>query len=164
MIENCRSIGQHILVIDKYMKLYLKTALKPYEINTAEGMVLLVLYGHDGKTETEILEGIHCGTAGLTQEQIIDEIHYDKGVMTRTMQDLECKNYVTRAENDADGRSSLFYLTTKAKEFKPTLIKLLRHWNDTVLQGFDSETIERLDSCLNSMMKSARFLVESNKE
>ena len=154
-------IGQNILIIDKYMKLYLKNALKRYDLNTAEGMVLLTLYGSDGKTDAERSGQQHGSAAdklGITQDKIIDELHYDKGVMTRTMQALERKGYVMRQENSSDGRSYIFKLTKKAAEFKPSLLAVLRLWSHGVLGGIDQELIEIVDSVLKQMAENAKTI------
>ena len=52
------TIGCNILIIEKYFKLFLKYSLKEYELNTAEGMVLLALYGHNGQTEDQTLKNL----------------------------------------------------------------------------------------------------------
>jgi len=152
------SIGQSILVIDKYMKLYLRNSLRPHNLNTAEGMVLLTLFGRDGKTQNEILNEIHQDSIGITQEHIIDELHYDKSVMTRTMQSLEGKGYVKRQENISDGRSYIFYLTQAANDFKPTLISILRYWNDGVMRGFDDSMVKVISETLLQLAENAKTL------
>ncbi len=153
------TIGRNILIIDKYMKLYLKYALKPHDLNTAEGMVLLVLYGHDGLGQDEILTELHGQKErGKTQEQLIFSLHYDKGVMTRTMQALESKGYVRRQENSADGRSYIFFLTPKAESFKPTLLSVLRLWSESILQGINKDAVALIESALMQMAENAKRL------
>ncbi len=156
------SIGQNILIIDKYMKMYLKNALKPHNLNTAEGMVLLVLYGHDGITQDEILNELHREVIGITQDQIIDELHYDKGVMTRTMQSLENKGYVKRHDNFSDGRSYIFYLTKVANNFKPTLISILQFWSNGILHGFDAQTVEIINQALKQLAENAKNIIRKD--
>lgn len=148
-------IGKDIFVIDKYFKLYFKTELKVYNLNTAEGMVLLALYEGDMKTECEIFSSIHKCSMGMTQEQIIYELHYDKGVMARTMQSLESKEYVTRESNPNDSRSYIFSLTDKARDFKPTLINILKGWTLKLIDGVDNidEVKKALNKMKNNIMK-----------
>ena len=43
MLEH-KAVGLNIFIIDKYFKMYLKKSLKQYELNTAEGLVLLVFF------------------------------------------------------------------------------------------------------------------------
>jgi len=154
--------GRNIMVIDKYFKLYFRRMLKEYDLNSAEGMVLLALYGSDGLTEKQILTSIHSGTGAQTQEQIIRELHYDKGVLTRTMQSLEEKEYVTRCKNPQDSRAFDFHLTEKAKEFRPKIMKILSHWHVHLIDGIDEKTLDLLDKTLETMAKNAIWIGEQN--
>ena len=155
------NFGRNIMALNKYFKFYFKSALREYDLNSTEGMVLLVLYCSDGQTEEGILENIHNGQ---TQDQLISELHCDKAAMTRTMQALEKKGFVLRRDNPLDSRSFLFVLTDKAKEFKTVLFDTLRKWNDGVLQGLDQQTIAILESSLDCMMKNAMKLAKDMKQ
>lgn len=148
-------IGRNIFIVDKYFRLFLKASLKSHDLNTAEGMVLLTLYGQNGQTSEQILRGIHHEDFSITQNQLIDDLHYDKGVMTRTMQSLEQKGFVQRADNPADSRSFVFYVTDKAFMFKPVLIGILRKWSDCILQDLDVAVLKVLDEALMEMAEKA---------
>lgn len=154
--------GRNIMVIDKYFKLYFRRMLKEYDLNSAEGMVLLALFGSDGLTEKQILTSIHSGTGAQTQEQIIRELHYDKGVLTRTMQSLEEKEYVSRCKNQQDNRAFDFHLTEKAKVFRPKLMMILSQWHLHLIDGIDKKTLDLLDQTLETMAKNAIWMGEQN--
>jgi len=154
--------GRNIMVIDKYFKLYFRRMLKDYDLNSAEGMVLLALFGSDGLTEKQILTSIHSSTGAQTQEQIIRELHYDKGVLTRTMQSLEEKEYVSRCKNLQDNRAFDFHLTEKAKEFRPKLMFILSQWHVHLIDGIDQKTLDLLDETLKTMAKNAIWIGEQN--
>lgn len=147
------SIGRNIMIIHKYFKMFFKNELKKYHMNTAEAMVLLALYEHDGKTDEEILTAIHNGSVGKTQDQIIGELHYDKGVMARTMQSLENKGYILRNDNPHDNRSYIFTLTEEARCFKPKLIAILRQWNEGLLA--DIGDLDMLKQLMERMATNA---------
>ncbi|MDD2969989.1 MAG: MarR family transcriptional regulator [Lachnospiraceae bacterium] len=150
-----KEIGRNILIIDKYFKLYLKTALKQYDLNTAEGMVLLTLYEQTGHTSAQIIQNSHPENFSATQNQLIDELHYDKGVMTRIIQSLEQKGFVRRTDHPLDSRSFLINVTDKALDFKPVLISILKRWNDLFLIGFDEASLDMLDKSLVTMAENA---------
>ena len=154
--------GRNIMVIDKYFKLYFRRMLKDYDLNSAEGMVLLALFGSDGLTEKQILTSIHSSTGAQTQEQIIRELHYDKGVLTRTMQSLEEKEYVSRCKNLQDNRAFDFHLTEKAKEFRPKLMFILSQWHVHLIDGIDQKTLDLLDETLKTMAKNAIWIGVQN--
>ena len=150
-----KEIGRTILIIDKYFKLYLKTALKQYDLNTAEGMVLLTLYEQTGNTSVQILQNSHPENFYATQNQLIDELHYDKGVMTRIIQNLVQKGFVQRTDHPLDSRSNLLNMTDKALDFKPVLISILKKWNDLFLTGFDEASLDMLNKSLITMAENA---------
>lgn len=149
------SIGRNMNIADKYFRLYLRDALKPYDLNTAEGTVLLSLYGKNGTTESQIFDSIHDHAIWHTQDQIIDELHYDRGVMTRTMKALEEKEYVLRSDNPTDCRSYIFSLTKKALDFKRILVGILYEWNTWLLEGIDADTLKIVENALAVMAKNA---------
>lgn len=149
------SIGRNMNIADKYFRLYLRNALKPYDLNSAEGTVLLSLYGNNGSTERQIFNAIHELVTWHTQDQIIDELQYDRGVMTRTMKTLEEKEYVLRSDNPADCRSYIFSLTKKALDFKPILIAILSGWNECLLKGIDTDTLKIVENALATMATNA---------
>lgn len=151
------SIGRNIMIIVKYFRMYFRNAIKNYGLNTAEGMVLLMLFEQGEKTGLEILKAIHEDDTGRTQEQIIEELHYDKSVMTRTMQSLESKGYVQRKVNEKDSRSYIFKSTEKASAFMPELIYLLKDWNDILLK--DIEQVDTVKKTMEKMSFNARHSI-----
>lgn len=147
------SIGLNILVIDKYFKIYLKKSLKEYNLNTSEGLVLLILYKQLETLDKNLIE-IHSTKLGRTQDEIIDELHYDKGVMTRAMKSLEEKNYVLRKDNPQDNRSYIFELTEEAICLKPHLLEILNKWHNIVLKDINEDMIKILKSQLSKMFQN----------
>ena len=159
MIEH-NAIGLNIFIINKYFKLYFKKSLKKYNLNTAEGLVLLVFFKYHNAISQKDIDKIHNNAIGKTQDEIISELHYDKGVMTRTMQSLEDKNFVIRKSNPKDNRSYIFQLTEKAINLKPDLLEILNEWNNILLQGIDKELANLLKLQLDKMVDN---LINSNK-
>lgn len=150
------SIGRNMNIADKYFRLFLRDALSPYDLNTAEGTVLLSMYEKSEGTEQQIFHSIHSRpTPGNTQDELICSLHYDKGVMTRTMKSLEDKGFVARKSNPADSRSSLFSLTEKGTAMKGVLIAALRQWNGVLLSGVPDETLAILEGALDTMAQNA---------
>lgn len=136
-------IGHNLMGVGKYFKLYMKKELQQYDFNVAEGLVLLALYGKDGQT----------------QEQLLEEVHYDKSVMTRTMQSLETKGYIVRKENIKDGRSYVFDLTQKGMEFKENLINILNNWSEIAFEGISKEQLEKLKENLDKIISNTNSII-----
>ncbi len=156
------SIGRNNMIIEKYFKLFFKNGLKQYDLNTAEGMVLLLLLEKQAKPQHNTIEKMHKIIKGQTQDQMIDEIHYDKAVMTRTTQSLENKGYVVRSINPADSRSYIFSLTKKGEAFKPTLLNILKLWNDELQKGIDKSKLDVTKETLSQMANNALELIKGD--
>ncbi len=152
----CRNIGHNIMAFDKYFRIFLKNSLKVYDHTAAEGMILLALYGQDSRTEGQIFESIHQNGPETTQDQLVHELHYDKSVMTRTMQSLEGKGYVVRSGNPKDSRSFLFGLTEAGSAFKTVLMNIMTAWNDAVLEGFTAAEIGLMSDMLARLAQNAQ--------
>lgn len=154
------SIGRNNMIIDKYFKLYFRNSLKQYDLNTAEGLILLLMLEKEMKPQYNALDKMHQLIKGQTQDQMNDEIHYDKAVMTRTMQSLESKGYVERNMNPADKRSFVFTLTKKAVDFKSVLIDILILWNNGLEKGIDKEKLDIVKTVLSQMAMNALELTK----
>jgi DNA-binding MarR family transcriptional regulator len=151
------ALGRDIFIIDKCLRVYLKNALKKYEITTAEAMVILALYDNKGTISENKLDSIHEFHVKKTQDQIISELQYDKAAMTRTMQLLEKEGYVVRTCNPNDNRSYLFSLTDKAYGFIPELLVILRAVNELLTSGV--ENLDIIKKATFKMAKNAKLLI-----
>ena len=148
-------IGKSVIILEKYFKLFFKSSLKKYNLNATEGVVLLLLYEQAAAPEKNVIREMHRAMCGRTQEQMRDEVHYDKAVMTRTMQALEEKGYVLRNPNPQDSRSYLFTLTPQAVAFKPVLVDILKQWNNRLLRGISDEEAAVSAKVMTQMAQSA---------
>ena len=149
-------IGRSMNIADKYFRLFLRDALSPRGLNTAEGTVLLSMLEKSGGTAPEIFRSIHGRAAEEnTQDELIERLQYDKGVMARTMKALEEKGFVERRANPADSRSSLFCLTDEGRELKGALIGALRRWSVVLLDGIPEQDLSVLERDLDRMAENA---------
>jgi DNA-binding MarR family transcriptional regulator len=147
--------GHHILIIEKCAKKYLRDAFRAYDLNTAEGMVLLFLKNHSDGIDTALEEERRRAPGGRTQEELIGDLHYDKGVMTRTMQSLETKGLVEREKNASDSRSYLFRLTPTGTTQVQDLEQIVDEWSTRLVDGLDDEALASLQKNLELLIKNA---------
>ena len=148
-MQQYTSMGRCMTIIVKHFKAFLRTCLSEYDLNAADGMVLMMLY-HKAAREA----GKENSPAGSTQEEIIKEIHYDKGVMTRTMKELEDKGYVVRSQHPTDNRSFIFSLTEKGKNFEPVMMDILQQWNQKMIAGNSEEDLKIVEATLLHMAEN----------
>ncbi|MCQ2567969.1 MAG: MarR family winged helix-turn-helix transcriptional regulator [Mogibacterium sp.] len=128
------SIGQSVFIAEKYFKQFFKEAVKPFGLNRAEAMTLMML----------------CADKSLA------ELHYDKGVLSRTLQCLEDKGYITRSASEADGRANDIKVTASAIEIGRSIDRIIVDWNNKVLSGIEDKELLKRMLCI--MIENARHL------
>lgn len=97
-IKQLISAGNNIV---QSAQLYLNQVLKQKQLSGAEANVLMFLY-NDGD--------------GVMQDAIVSAVEVSKPAISRTINSLVKKGYITRKPNPADKRSRLISLTAKAWE------------------------------------------------
>ncbi|MDA3847134.1 MAG: MarR family transcriptional regulator [Vallitaleaceae bacterium] len=125
-------VGKYMAITQRMLNAFLRQRLENTDINPSMFMFLLQLVGHDG----------------LSQKQINDSMQYNKGVVTRIANQLEKKGYIIRKSNDQDHRAYRLHLTKKAENFQPTMINILKEWNEVILSDETEEAIETLNTTL----------------
>lgn len=133
-MKDFHSIGQSVFITDKYFKIFLKNELKEYDLNRAEAMTLMM----------------------LLSDRPLAELHYDKGVLSRTLQSLEEKGYITRSTSAEDGRANDITVLDSAISVGHKIDVILKNWNDGVTEGI--EDIELFETMLRKLVENAREL------
>jgi DNA-binding MarR family transcriptional regulator len=107
--------------------------LKPFGIRYGQFPFLMALYREDG----------------INQETLARRLLFNKATIARAVDKLEREGYVSRSQDEYDGRVNRIFLTPKAREMRPEIDRLSREWNGVLLSGFTE--IERL--MLKEIMK-----------
>lgn len=104
------SIGKMLSYIHRINQKELASILKPFDIGGG---------GHHNYLKAIL------SNPGLNQDQLTNELKFDKATTTRCVRQLEEAGYVYRSVDSRDRRSYLLYPTQKAKDFEPVLKRIL---------------------------------------
>jgi len=94
--------------------------LKPYNISYGQSPFLMALYREDG----------------VNQETIAKKLLFNKATIARALDKLEREGYVSRIQDETDGRANRVFLTPKGRDIEPVINQLSREWNAILLSGF----------------------------
>jgi MarR family transcriptional regulator, transcriptional regulator for hemolysin len=83
--------------------------LKPLNLSSSEGNILLHLI-----TQNQ----------GLRQEEIVEQLDISKAAVSRALDSLEKKSFITRGRDPYDKRASRVLITSKALEMGPQIEKV----------------------------------------
>ena len=101
--------------------------LRPLGLSSAEGNILLHLF----------TQGQEMG-----QEQLVEQLDVSKSAVSRTLNSLARKGYVTRQRDPDDRRAHRIRLTDKALEIGPAVEQIYNHVFTLAVQGISREEFD----------------------
>ena len=101
--------------------------LRPLNLSSAEGNILLHL----------LTQGQEMG-----QEQLVEQLDISKPAVSRALDSLETKGYVTRHQDPNDKRAHRVRLTDKAREIGPAVEQIYNHVYTLAMQGVSQEELD----------------------
>jgi len=120
--------------------------LKPLDLSSAQGNILLHLL---------------MGDSEMSQERLADELDIGKAAISRAIDSLEEKGYVTRKEHPLDKRAHLVTLTEKAKAIGPAIEGVYNHVFDIVRRGIAEEDYDRMVHLMAHIAENLTSVQES---
>lgn len=120
---------------------------------------------HPDLTSSELQLLRHIGFHGeVSQKHLADQMGVDKALISRTLQKLEEKGYLTRKENESDARSKTVVALEPAIAIHREGIGLSEQFYDRITEDFTGEELEFLDRMLQKMAENGRRLNQSQEE
>ena len=101
--------------------------LRPLNLSSAEGNILLHLWtqGHE-----------------MAQEQLVEQLDISKPAVSRALDSLEAKEYVTRQPDPDDKRAHRVQLTGKARAIGPAVEQVFNHIYTLAIQGISQDELD----------------------
>lgn len=100
-----------------------------------------------------ILKTIH-DRPDLTQREMADLVFKDYASITRIVEILVRRSYLTRSFHHEDRRRFILELTEQGKKIHKKLIPVVAHNRKTALKGFNLDEIETLYQSLNKIINN----------
>ena len=91
---------------------------------------------------------------GLSQNQLAEALHFNKGAVAKTVAQLERDGYVQRVADEQDRRIHHLYLTDRGKSAVKVLIDMEKEWSAQLATGFSDEEMETLINSLNKIISN----------
>ena len=127
----CFNLGRAIRRIHKYYE----PKLSPFGLTPPQYFVFHILWMKDGISFSELGELVHLDNSTLT------------GIIDR----MEKSGYVERRPNPEDRRSILIFLTSKAYELGPQILKIADELDDILRKPFSQEKMSTFEQVLKTL-------------
>jgi MarR family transcriptional regulator, organic hydroperoxide resistance regulator len=133
-----KNVNELISVIHRYMRRFLETNMKKFDITPPQFEVLTTLWNEDGIVLSEL--GRRLSRDGPTITGIIDR--------------MEKKKLVVRKRSLRDRRVIQVYLTPMAWEIKENLMKMQSEAGREVAGDFNAEDVNTLEKLLKKVLSN----------
>ena len=105
-----------------------------------------------------------CRDPGRSQEELARELCINKSTVTRNLNCLEEKGYITRIPLPNDKRQFSVHPTPKMLDVLPSVKRVSREWMEQLSDGIPSEELQIFNSVLERMEARAREITEKQEE
>ena len=114
-------------IIVRYCKIFAERKLKKHELSFAEQVILMYLAAHEY----------------VNQEAIAKYYMIDKGMIAKTLDKLEKKEFIKREKNQENRRENIVSLSEKGEGILGEMSEILEEWNKIFYDGIsESEKAE----------------------
>ncbi|MEJ2596815.1 MAG: MarR family transcriptional regulator [Anaerolineales bacterium] len=126
-MSEIRDIWLHANNMIRSARQIINDNLQPLNLSSAEGNILLHL----------LTQGQEMG-----QEQLVNQLDISKPAVSRALNSLERKGYVTRQRDPNDKRARWVRLTDKALEIGPAVEQAYNHVYKLAMQGISQDEFD----------------------
>lgn len=99
-----------------------------------------------------------CDNPGLSQENIVNELHIDRGAVARAVKQLESDGYIIRTNAPGDKRQYSIYPTARAQETCQRIRNIVADCENFLSQDLTEVERELFNILLNKIMRRAMQL------
>lgn len=117
-------------------------SLRPLNLSSAEGNILLTLLTSQQE---------------MGQDQLVEQLDISKPAVSRALDSLEKKGYISREQNPYDHRAYRVLLTAQAREIAPAVEQAYNQLYIVALQGISPEEFDTFIKLFQRMSENFRF-------
>ena len=128
-------IGRYISQIYRKGNSFISKEISKFGIGSGQIMFLMQLYKKDG----------------ISQEELAENLHIDKGTTCRAIKKLEEEGFLIRVKDENDKRAYKLYLTEKSKDMEDNIKGILYEWEKHISKDLSQEEVDFLLTVLKKI-------------
>lgn len=114
---------------------YYKHRLEQYGLTPAQLFVFLALWAEDG----------------INLSELSDRVYLDNSTLTGIVDRMETSGLVSRRQDPANRRAVSVFLTAKAREIGPSVLKLADELDDILRRPFSGQQMDNFEKVLRQL-------------
>jgi DNA-binding MarR family transcriptional regulator len=139
-----QSIGYQVRATHRALQRYLQLKIEPQGVTLGAWYLLRALWNEDG----------------LTQRELADRIGAREPTVLIALRDMEARGLVRKVRSKTDKRKLHIWLTPKAKNLKPKLIRLAREVVATAASSLSIPDVHELLASLSEIQKNLNAAID----
>ncbi len=140
-----RDIWAHAHHMIRSARQLINESLRPLNLSSAEGNILLHLLTSQQE---------------MGQEQLVEQLDISKPAVSRALDSLEKKGYISREQNPNDRRAYRVLLTAQARQIAPDVEHTYNQLYVIALQGISPEELDTFIKLFQRMSENFRSKTE----
>lgn len=133
-----------VSTVIRYTNIFINRSLSGTDISSSEYYILMYLFNKDNVSQDEI------------------SLHYaiNKGSISKTINSLVKKNYVTKNENPKNRRENITSLTVKGKETFRKHKAILDKWHNSLLTDISVDDFLTVKRVMKQLSHTAKLFID----
>lgn len=113
-------------------------------------------------TEGDLLFLLVTGSDNLQQEQLAEQLDIGKAVVSRAVDSLVSKGYVSRTRSNTDGRAYTINLTDKALKISKSIAEVYDNLYSLARKGIADDDFINIETLLSRISKNLQHCGDCN--
>ena len=147
MQQNFISILRYITILSDNTELFFSRSFEKQNLSSSRQIALLKIYENPG----------------LTMSQLGQVTHYQKSAISKIVNELIEKSYITMTIDAQDRRIKHLYPTSKADQPIASILELRNWWLDQLFEGYSAQERETLYQCLIALARRSSIILVGEK-
>lgn len=125
-------------ILHRHSQIYISRRLKKENMTGSHPPFLMTIYLNEG----------------MSQNQLAETLHFNKGAVAKTVTQLENDGYIKRVADTKDRRVHRLYLTDRGKSTIKALMAIEKEWSAQLVDGFSEQEVQDLMDSLNKIISN----------
>ncbi|HIU12576.1 MAG TPA: MarR family transcriptional regulator [Candidatus Fimiplasma intestinipullorum] len=148
MQQDFISILRYITILSDNTELFFSRSFEKQNLSSSRQIALLKIDGNPG----------------LTMSQLGQVTHYQKSAISKIVNELIEKSYITMTIDAQDRRIKHLYPMPKTDQPIASILELCNWWLDQLFEGYSAQERETLYQCLIALARRSSIILEGEKK
>lgn len=161
MTSALREASGHAMKTSRYPRIKLGKFHKTINLTMSR---IFKSHGHNITREQEAILRALCVSDGINQAELAARAGQERNNLSRTLNILESKGWVTRSVCPADKRNSVVYITEEGRELHDKVYDSIEEYRHVLFRGLTMEQVQEFADMVHRLTANLEDYLDTHKE